>query len=86
LLQHGSILLEDNQLTVADLMNGSPMPREDVRHAPWATSTDITEAVKTVAERRWQGHWLLVEEAPSVLSGAASYYPHYRSPSWTWAR
>lgn len=85
-LQHGSILLEDNQTTVADLMNSDHIRYEDVPHAPWATATDITEAVKTVAARRWQGDWLLVEEAPEVLSGAASYYPHYRSPSWTWAR
>jgi lipoyl(octanoyl) transferase len=86
LLQHGSILLEDNQITVADLMNGGPLPGEDVPRAAWAAPAEITEAVKTVAARRWHGDWLLVEEVPSVLSGAASYYPHYRSPSWTWAR
>ena len=86
LLQHGSILLEDNQTTVADLMNGDHVLHEDARHAPWATATDLTEAVKTVATLRWQGDWLLIEEAPAVLSGAESYYPHYRSPSWTWAR
>ena len=95
LLQHGSILLEDNQSFVHGLMRGamitqsSPPSRESLKKqdaAPRLRSRAVAEAINRAAEARWPGEWNPVPHPEAALRCASSLYPHYRSVAWTWAR
>lgn len=87
LLQHGSILLQDNQDVVLDVTRGErPAQYSTPTRKPWAQSSDIAEAITAAAARRWPAAWESVGDGAAVLSGASIYYPRYRSAAWTWAR
>jgi lipoate-protein ligase A len=95
LLQHGSILLEDNQDFVLGLMRGASLARsshvsdEPSSHPgadrPYRRS-EVAEGITRAAEARWAGEWDLDPDPEPVLRTASSLYPHYRSTEWTWAR
>ncbi len=87
LLQHGSILLSDNQAVVLDLMNGERSAHESIPlMEPWAQASDIAEAITSAAALRWPGTWQRISDEKPILSRASSNYTHYRSTAWTWAR
>jgi lipoate-protein ligase A len=86
-LQHGSILLQDDQALVFHLSTNAQQARHSTSASkPWAEAADVTAAITTVAARRWPGAWERVGNDSAVLSGASSHYNRYRSAAWTWAR
>ena len=87
LLQHGSILLQDDQALVRGVTaggSGAEPATADV--APWAPASDLAEAIASQAQQRWPGRWHRGSDRSAVLSGASSHYARYRSAAWTWAR
>jgi lipoate-protein ligase A len=94
LLQHGSILLADNQAMVLGLTRGATtaplsQPSQPAPKTPAARSfrsQQISRAITQAAESRWPGEWSRVPDPEPVLRTASSFYPHYRSAAWTWAR
>ncbi|MGZ8391749.1 MAG: lipoate--protein ligase family protein [Gemmatimonadales bacterium] len=93
LLQHGSILLEDNQSFVLGLTRGaiiarSPQRTQDATRNPHPPlrSRDVAEAISRAARARWPGEWNRAPDLEPVLHGASSHFSHYRSVEWTWAR
>jgi lipoate-protein ligase A len=94
LLQHGSILLEDNQGFVLGLMRGAIMPEPLRRPRSSALSQDagpfqraaVAEAVTRAAGTYWRGDWNPSPDTAPLLHQAAALFPHYRSTEWTWGR
>lgn len=88
LLQHGSVLLDDDQAVVAAVTRSHPAPDGSAplnrlldRPATW---TDAAEAVVEAAGRRWGGG---VRRGPprSVLDRATFHADRFRSAEWTWS-
>ncbi len=86
LLQHGSILLADNQGLVLGLTRGANSAPSSPRSAASFLSREIAGAITRAAESRWPGEWNRVPDWEAVLRAASTFYPHYRSAAWTWAR
>jgi lipoate-protein ligase A len=95
LLQHGSILLEDNQSFLRGLTRGAIIAQSSQRSlqalrnpgkAKPFRSRDVAEAITQAAGARWPGEWNRARDPEPVLRTASSLYPHYRSAAWTWAR
>jgi lipoyl(octanoyl) transferase len=98
LLQHGSILLDDEQRIVVSLTRGGRLeaswsgsertvapPLTDGRGRP-LHSQEIAESIARSAALRWPASWERVQVPDPVLEAAPRHYPHYRSAAWTWAR
>jgi lipoate-protein ligase A len=93
LLQHGSIMLEDDQAMVAGLMCGG---RGDLKSPPSTPLPrllghrlgirEVVEAVARAAAVRWQGAWNRISDPAPLLHGAAVHFSQFQSPAWTWAR
>lgn len=98
LLQHGSILLQDEQAMIAALLRA---PAADAASAltgrPGTGSLNgpqgeplrsraVAEAIAESALQHWEGTWEAVSDAGSILVAASNHYSHFRSPTWTWAR
>jgi lipoyl(octanoyl) transferase len=88
LLQHGSILLEDDQSLVGEVTRGSPPP--DLA-APLAELLDrpipaaeVAEAVAGAAAEGWGGEWKRVKADEALHAEAAVHEPRFRSEEWTW--
>ena len=87
LLQHGSILLRDNQAVVLGVTSGKrPADHSPAATEPWARGGDIARAISSAATFRWQAAWDPVDDESAVLSSASSHYERYRSVAWTWVR
>jgi hypothetical protein len=95
LLQHGSILLEDNQGFVLRLTRGAsishtPQSSQQVSTDPDTArpfrSRDVAAGITRAACARWPGEWNRDPDADPVLRAASSHYAYYRAPAWTWAR
>jgi lipoate-protein ligase A len=95
LLQHGSILLEDNQSFVLGLLRGaipaqtSQRSRGSMKDPDMVTplrTRELTEAITRAAGARWPGEWSRNPDLGPVLRSASTLFPQYRSPAWTWAR
>jgi lipoate-protein ligase A len=95
LLQHGSILLEDNQGFVLGLMRGAsiahPSPVSDSASGQrgadrWCQSGEVAERISQTAEACWPGEWNRDPDPEPVLQSASALYAHYRSTDWTWVR
>jgi lipoyl(octanoyl) transferase len=87
-LQHGSLLLEDNQEIVATLMRG-PAPRGDeiTFHEAVGRAISFEEAADSIvgAFRESPGEWRL--EAPAIRARADStHLRQFSDPAWTWRR
>ena len=85
-LQHGSVLLQDNQQVVLDVVRGAhevQVPEASDRSFGIA---EVVGAVTRSAQERWPGAWERFSNRELVLSGASSHYPRYRSLAWTWVR
>jgi lipoate-protein ligase A len=90
LLQHGSVLLEDDQQMVLEVTRGTvdpaPLaPLADLSGFP-LQSQDVARSIAQAAALRWAGEWIPTSSADQVMEDAFSYYPHYRSAAWTWVR
>jgi lipoate-protein ligase A len=87
-LQHGSILLQDEQQLIAGLSKGScpghePLPTllgEEL------SAADLIQAISATAQGRWPGTWHRISSSGELLQAASRYYPQFRSPAWTWKR
>ena len=93
LLQHGSILLEDNQGFVLQLTQGASLASTpSVPRPAWTDPTppfrigEVAAGITRAASARWSGDWDQDPDLEPVLEGAAEHYSHYRAPGWTWAR
>jgi lipoyl(octanoyl) transferase len=88
LLQHGSILLHDDQAVVQSVAReapaGGPMPGS----AEWlelgASAGEIAQAVGAAAMARWGGAWDRQPPVGSVLQLASAHVPRFQSDTWTW--
>jgi lipoyl(octanoyl) transferase len=87
LLQHGSVLLQDDQSVVTSVSRGTPSPdlgtplgRLLGRTIPWQEAADAVV-------RAAGGRWPLAGEGPpgGILGRAAACASRYRSPAWTWS-
>jgi lipoate-protein ligase A len=88
LLQHGSVLLDDDQAVVTTVTRGhaapdgsAPLNRLLDRPATW---TDAAEAVVEAAGRRW-GRGVRGESPRCVLDRAGFHADRFRSAEWTWS-
>jgi lipoate-protein ligase A len=91
LLQHGSILLEDDQGMVLGLTIGSAggealaSPLALLLDRPVGT-LEVAGAIARAAAARWAGTWEQLSRPTAILDAATRYYPQFQSPAWTWAR
>jgi lipoate-protein ligase A len=88
LLQHGSILLGDDQTTVATVTRG-PAPPDMAAPLRTIVGLDLEEcdligAVSRAAERRWRGAWRRYDSPEEIVTDACRHAPRFRSPEWTW--
>ena len=89
LLQHGSVLLDDDQSRVREVTMG-PAPVADVqplsrllrREVGW---DEVASAICDAA-RPWAGRWSVLDDEPGLLAEAALLAPRFRDPAWTWQR
>jgi lipoate-protein ligase A len=88
LLQHGSILLADDQAMVARLTRGdapadrsAPLARLLGRRVGWE---EAAEAVTEAAAGRWGVPGERVDACASVVQQARDYAARFRSSAWTW--
>lgn len=90
LLQHGSILLEDNQSVVLGLTRGATIAQrtQDSTKSPEPRlrRREVADAITQAAGIRWPGEWNRAPDLEPALHSASSHFPHYRSVEWTWAR
>lgn len=89
ILQHGSILLEDDQRLLEDLTRGRvASPRAATLNGALSRTVSFAEvsAVLFGAVRDLLDRDASVLEPESSLSAAAAYAPMFRDPLWTWRR
>jgi lipoyl(octanoyl) transferase len=85
-LQHGSILLHDDQDVVNRVTSGVSQPRAPAGGEPWAHCADVADAVVAAARDRWPGAWHRLLDDGEMVCSASIHFPRYRSAAWTWAR
>ena len=88
LLQHGSILLRDDQAVVRTFTLGVAPPDgsaalERLLGAA-VPPADVANAIAGAAAARWGGEWIHRESAPALLAEAARHGPRFASAEWTW--
>jgi hypothetical protein len=93
LLQHGSILLHNDQSMISQLEQHSS---SSLTACSSAGLTDprgeqlqagaVTAVVAHTAARLWEGSWEQVTDPGFVLREAATHVPWFASCTWTWAR
>jgi hypothetical protein len=88
LLQHGSILLHDDQHSIIDLMRGGwePGPSPADERGPPLQVGDLADAIGKSVRLRWPGTWVVEADAAQVMAGASRYHQWFQSFAWTWAR
>jgi len=89
LLQHGSILLGDDQRMVGAVTRGA-VP--DDLGAPLQAilrsnleSAELVEAVSRAAAARWTGAWTTIDSADEIVETSTRHMARFRSPEWTWS-
>jgi lipoate-protein ligase A len=88
-LQHGSILLEDEQSMVTALMRAQDKPAvtqtpallEQGRSVP-----ELIDAILRAVQAHWTGTWVTLSCPGEMLQTATRYFPQFRSVAWTWKR
>jgi len=88
LLQHGSILLRDDQAVVrAVTRGGAPpdgsAPLEQVIGAA-LPAADLAEAIAAAAAERWGGGWTREGADSALLAEARRHDARFSSADWTW--
>lgn len=89
LLQHGSLLLEDDQARVASFTRGpAPPGGETTVAAVLGRSVGFGEVAAAIAGelRHWDGSWREGLSAPVQEALAATHAARFRDPAWTWSR
>ncbi len=88
LLQHGSILLGDDQRMVGAVTRGS-VP--DDLGAPLRAilrsnleAEHLIEAVSRAAAARWMGTWTTIDSADGIVETSTRHMARFRSLEWTW--
>ena len=88
LLQHGSILLGDDQTTVGAVTRGPAAP--DLAMPLQAIvgtrleEGDLMAAISRAAARRWEGVWHRCDSPDEIVASSDRHAPRYRSRAWTW--
>lgn len=87
-LQHGSILLQDEQRLVTAMIRGMSPPSSAVPFlfSAQLSATDLIDAIAELVQRRWAGVWHRISSSDEVLQAASRHYSQFRSPAWTWKR
>jgi lipoate-protein ligase A len=87
LLQHGSLLLGNDQQRLTALDAGVAVPAPP-GPPPLGRPVHFDAAAVAVAEaaRRWPGTWCDIGEGQAILEHAAVYADGFRSDAWTWCR
>jgi lipoate-protein ligase A len=89
LLQHGSILLEDDQRMLLAVTRGVGSPPRATGAARGLDRairpSELGESIGRAAAMRWTGNWSLASPE-DVLAEGQLLHPQYRSPAWTWMR
>jgi lipoyl(octanoyl) transferase len=87
-LQHGSMLLQDEQQIIAALSPGNPLKLDPPRSLlpEQLSAADLIAAITAVVQERWAGTWHEISSSDHVLQAASQHYPRFRSPAWTWKR
>ncbi len=93
-LQHGSILLEDDQamvgaISLTTVAGGAPPDLAAPLHRVLERAVppdEVSAAVAQAAALAWPGDWHRVAEPDDVLHDAAAYTERFRSTEWTWSR
>jgi lipoate-protein ligase A len=96
LLQHGSIILEDDQHLIEGLLRDCSHPPS---HSPTSGSFSLVDQagcpllpadiIATLGDRArdsWPGDWDRIRDPSVVLRAAASRFELFRSLAWTWGR
>ena len=90
LLQHGSILLQNDQHRVSALQLGTrpgSNPAAGEAQPLGALDTgDLANAVADSARLRWGGTVAAASDPDQILHEATCYHGRFRSDAWTWAR
>jgi lipoate-protein ligase A len=88
-LQHGSLLLEDDQALVRELGGDSAAVASELPLSRCLGRTvgfgEAAEAVRRAAER-WTGPWLCTGENVPVLERADRHAGRFQDEGWTWER
>ncbi len=90
LLQHGSVLLDDDQARIAALTLGRApagleLPLNRVLDGPVSFEA-VETAVAAAARRAWPGEWRHSTATERILERARMHEPHFASSEWTWRR
>jgi lipoyl(octanoyl) transferase len=94
MLQHGSVLLDDDQsrvaaLTLGDAPAGLDLPLNRVLGTP-AAIEQVGAALAAAARRTWPGAWRNLAAGHSttgrILDRAEAHLPQFSSSEWTWRR
>jgi lipoate-protein ligase A len=88
LLQHGSILLDDDQSLVGRVTAGhapadGSAPLSRLLRRPVSPEA-MARAVADAASARWAGVWSEAQTPGEVLAGARAHLPRFASAEWTW--
>jgi lipoate-protein ligase A len=90
LLQHGSVLLEDDQQMVLAVTRGvvDPAPAAPLEDLPGfpLQRQEVTRSIARAAALRWPGEWIPTSSADRVIEEASPHFVRYRSAAWTWTR
>ena len=87
LLQHGSILLHDDQAIVQAVTREASANESGagaLLSVDLPDQGELVEAVANAAAARWGGRWDPQPPIESVLELATSHVPRFRSDAWTW--
>jgi len=89
ILQHGSILLGDDQAMVGAVTRG-PVPADlasplDTILRSSLAYGDVIEAVSGAATKRWPGTWTNVDSVDQIIEESTRHAPRFRSSEWTWS-
>jgi lipoate-protein ligase A len=88
LLQHGSILIDDDQSVVGAVTLGpvSPDLAAPLRAIAGTKfgKDDLIAAVAAAAERRWSGTWRELDSCEDIVAASGRHEERFRSHAWTW--
>jgi lipoate-protein ligase A len=88
-LQHGSLLLEDDQKLVHELAGEiDPVASELPLSAAVGHRVTFEEAAQAISQAaaEWTGPWLPLTDATGVVARANRHAGRFRSSEWTWER
>jgi len=88
-LQHGSLLLEDDQRLVSELALANPSLGREItlREALGRTvSRQVLSQAVATEFARWGGHWRNGLSQSEIDTLAETHAARFRDPAWTWRR